>query len=106
MTSNGARDSVRGSQKGSGYSARLEPLKAVKEAASQMQAVEADRVVLTGVLGRGSWGTVYKGAWRGLAVAVKTVVFSDGSGGALPLQRAITEAAVCASVNHRNVVAT
>ncbi len=31
------------------------------------------QLTLLGVLGRGTWGTVYKGQWRNLDVAVKTV---------------------------------
>lgn len=47
---------------------------------------------------------VYKGKWRGLEVAVKTVLFSEQRNGTE--QRAIMEAAVCASVVHPNVVCT
>ena len=58
------------------------------------------QVTLAGTLGSGSWGTVYKGAWRGLPVAVKTMLFTDGPAGTpgvLPMERAVTEAAVCVS---------
>lgn len=62
------------------------------------------------MLGAGSSGTVYLGDWRGLKVAVKTLVFTDGSafvvGHPMPYERAVTEAAVAVSVNHRNIVAT
>jgi predicted Ser/Thr protein kinase len=34
----------------------------------------AAQVVLSGVLGKGAYGTVYRGKWRGLDVAVKTGV--------------------------------
>jgi hypothetical protein len=69
-------------------------------------------------------GTVYKGVWRGLPVALKTMVFDGselsadegdprvpggaGGGGDGGVQRshpkAIMEAAIAASVGHRNVV--
>ncbi len=37
----------------------------------------ADGVVLEEVLGQGSFAVVYRGRWRGLTVAVKTLVFHD-----------------------------
>ncbi len=37
-------------------------------------ALMAAQVVLSGVLGKGAYGTVYRGKWRGLDVAVKTGV--------------------------------
>jgi hypothetical protein len=50
---------------------------------------------------------VYRGTWRNLPVAVKTVVFQDRSSGVDKGQRrAITEAAITSSVSHPNVVAT
>jgi hypothetical protein len=50
---------------------------------------------------------VYRGTWRNLPVAVKTVIFQDRAcGGEKAQQRAITEAAITSSVSHPNVVAT
>jgi hypothetical protein len=50
---------------------------------------------------------VYRGTWRNLPVAVKTVVFQDrAAGGEKAQKRAITEAAITTSVSHPNVVAT
>jgi hypothetical protein len=50
---------------------------------------------------------VYRGTWRNLPVAVKTVVFQDTAcGGEKAQKRAITEAAITSSVSHPNVVAT
>ncbi|GFH13184.1 protein kinase domain-containing protein, partial [Haematococcus lacustris] len=61
-----------------------------------------------GVIGQGAFGVVYKGTWKGLTVAVKTLVFT-----ALPSmpvskrqQRAMTEAAICRTMQHPNIVAT
>ncbi len=77
------------------------------------------QVVLEGVLGQGSGGIVYAGRWRGLPVAVKTLVFEaweggDGGGGGedelaapsahLRFVRAVMETAISASVGHPNVV--
>jgi hypothetical protein len=87
------------------------------------------QVIIQGMLGHGSWGNVYAGKWRGLPIALKTLVFmaadkqpQEGSAAAdehthgrgslhvhgntrvLPGQQAITEAAVAVSVCHRNVV--
>lgn len=65
-------------------------------------------------VGQGAFATVYEGVWQGLAVAVKTILFSGtqvvmGEGGTgrrevLPRERAVTEAAVALSVDHPNVV--
>ena len=44
------------------------------------------------------------GQWQGMDVAVKTVVFSDGS--ALRRKRALSEAAMAQAVGHRNIVYT
>ena len=58
------------------------------------------------VIGQGGGGVVYKGFWRGLMVAVKTLVFT-----VLPQQpmsrrqqRAMTEAAICRTLQHPNIV--
>mmetsp|Transcript_8894 Transcript_8894/g.26992 ORF Transcript_8894/g.26992 Transcript_8894/m.26992 type:complete len:491 (-) Transcript_8894:807-2279(-) len=79
---------------------------------------EANKLVLLEPIGQGGFGTVYLGRWRGLEVAVKTVVFSENNGAGMsthtakarvaaqPQQRAVMEAAVCTSVMHPNVVAT
>ncbi|GFR47604.1 hypothetical protein Agub_g9339 [Astrephomene gubernaculifera] len=55
------------------------------------------------VVGSGAYGTVYRGQWQGLEVAVKTLVFSASSENR---RRALQEAALCQSINHRNIVAT
>ena len=66
------------------------------------------QVYITRVIGQGGGGVVYQGSWRGLTVAVKTLVFT-----VLPMQpmsrrqhRAMTEAAICRTLQHVNIVAT
>ncbi|PNH04828.1 Serine/threonine-protein kinase unc-51 [Tetrabaena socialis] len=72
-----------------------------------------------GMLGCGSFGVVYGGVWRGLPVAVKTLVVpgaAAGVGGLLAglagsrdartRQRAVLEAAISLSMSHPNIVAT
>ncbi|PNH08390.1 putative sodium-coupled neutral amino acid transporter 7 [Tetrabaena socialis] len=67
------------------------------------------------VIGCGSYGVVYSGVWRGLHVAVKTLVVpaaAAGMEGVLGLagrdaharQRAVLEAAISLSMSHPNVV--
>jgi hypothetical protein len=55
---------------------RLSPAQYVTRIASTLNK-DANKVVISGVLGQGSWGTVYKGVWRGLPVALKTTVFQS-----------------------------
>ncbi|KXZ56493.1 hypothetical protein GPECTOR_1g441 [Gonium pectorale] len=65
-------------------------------------------VRLVEAIGKGSCGVVYLGVWRGLAVAAKVLVVHDTLLGAegRARQRAVLEAAVGASLDHPNVVAT
>ncbi len=73
------------------------------------------QVEVKGMLGKGSWGTVYLATWRGLSVALKTLVFElidgDSKSGSLAAghkayEQALLETAVAASVDHPNVVST
>ncbi|KAG2436702.1 hypothetical protein HXX76_006230 [Chlamydomonas incerta] len=60
------------------------------------------------VIGRGGFGVVYLGTWRGLPVAVKTLVVHEALLGeeGRRRQRAVLEAAVSSTLCHRNVVQT
>ncbi|GFR45141.1 hypothetical protein Agub_g6522 [Astrephomene gubernaculifera] len=60
------------------------------------------------LLDQGAYGLVYGGVWRGLQVAIKMMVVSDGTMGQEGLTRhgAALEAAISMSLAHPNVVAT
>jgi hypothetical protein len=89
---------------------QIAPGEAVKALAATLDSADADKLAIVGVLGKGSYGTVYQGKWRGLGVAVKTLVFSSagegGSRGVSSYEAAVNEAALCTRLSHRNVVAT
>ncbi|GAX73206.1 hypothetical protein CEUSTIGMA_g659.t1 [Chlamydomonas eustigma] len=88
-----------------------DPRKEIDSLAKELSQ-EANKLVLLEPIGQGGFGTVYRGRWRNLEVAVKTVLFSESTSSnatrqaAQPQQRAIMEAAVCTSVIHQNVVTT
>lgn len=64
-------------------------------------------LLVKSMLGRGGFAKVYLGTWRGLDVAVKVVDFRCASSGNDQLQtRTLTEAAICANVQHTNIVST
>jgi hypothetical protein len=67
-----------------------------------------DKLVILESIGGGAHGTVFKGRWRGMDVAVKTVMFpyEHGSDRGNARQRAILEAGVSCSVVHPNIVTT
>ncbi|CAD7697155.1 unnamed protein product [Ostreobium quekettii] len=69
--------------------------------------VADNAVTIEEQLATGGYGVVYKGRWRGIPVAVKTVVFTDFPDAAgKEKERAILEAAISSSIAHRNVVQT
>ncbi|KXZ56909.1 hypothetical protein GPECTOR_1g82 [Gonium pectorale] len=83
---------------------------ALEEAAT---AASGGALLIRGELGRGAQGVVYRGTWRGLAVAVKSILIQvPGSGGpeSTPtdprVRQAVAEAAISTSVSHPNVIAT
>ncbi|KAK9794907.1 hypothetical protein WJX73_003974 [Symbiochloris irregularis] len=55
------------------------------------------------LLGRGSYGRVYKGRWKGVAVAIKVVDHMTAAGNAVDAAR---ESVLSTSVQHPNVVVT
>ncbi|KXZ46839.1 hypothetical protein GPECTOR_40g573 [Gonium pectorale] len=67
-----------------------------------------DDLEVVSVLGRGAYGVVYWGTWRGLPVAIKTLVVPGATAGpeGRARQRAVLEAAISMSMAHPNVVAT
>ncbi|KAG2436274.1 hypothetical protein HXX76_006585 [Chlamydomonas incerta] len=71
-------------------------------------AEDGDTVRCIKEIGKGSFGTVYFGMWRGLPVAAKTLIVHDALFGAegRARQRAILEAAIGAALQHPNLVAT
>ncbi|KXZ43560.1 hypothetical protein GPECTOR_87g423 [Gonium pectorale] len=83
----------------------------------ELVAPSDETISITGELGRGAQGVVYRGVWRGLPVAVKSILVQvptckQALGGAGPsptdprVHQAVAEAAISASVNHPNLVAT
>lgn len=69
--------------------------------------ISDDAVEITEQIASGGYGVVYKGTWKSLPVAIKTVIFQDVAEGAgKDKQRAIFEAAISSSIAHRNVVQT
>eukprot|EP00198_Chlamydomonas_reinhardtii_P005764 XP_001695100.1 predicted protein [Chlamydomonas reinhardtii] len=94
------------------YEPTYDPLVIVDDAAQNRIPAELsgrqEQLRITTVLGKGSFGVVYLGTWRGLRVAVKTLVVHDALLGTegRRRQRAILEAAISTSLHHPNVVAT
>lgn len=86
------------------------PHERIARVAEALNSGHADKVTLHRVLGKGTFGVVYEGEWRGLPVAVKTVVFGGSQKqscrGRSAHNSAVHEAAVCMSLAHANVVAT
>jgi hypothetical protein len=77
-------------------------------AAGALEEAGGDKLELLESIGGGAHGTVFKGRWKGMDVAVKTVMFpyEHGSDKGSARQRAVLEAGVSCSVIHPNIVAT
>lgn len=65
--------------------------------------VDDHQLIVQEVVASGGYGTVYRGTWQGLPVAVKTVLFSTAS---INRRLALQEAALSKSISHPNIVAT
>ncbi|KAG2498355.1 hypothetical protein HYH03_003614 [Edaphochlamys debaryana] len=75
--------------------------------ATLTQEMDDRHLTILEVIGQGGFGVVYKGQWKGLNVAVKTITFQDRvAGGEKAQHRAILEAAISSSLAHPNVVTT
>ena len=67
----------------------------------------SDRLEILHSIGGGAHGTVFKGIWKGIDVAVKTVIFPYEHGSDQSARkRAVLEAGVSSSVVHPNIVTT
>jgi serine/threonine protein kinase len=58
------------------------------------------------ILGQGSFGTVYKGSWRGTAVAIKSMLLEQGASTKRQELLAIMEAIVSSALSHPNIAQT
>ncbi|PNH03805.1 Receptor-like protein kinase FERONIA [Tetrabaena socialis] len=92
-----------------------------KQRREEQQQAAAAALVITGELGRGAQGVVYSGRWRGLEVAIKSILLTTGGqdrgapvdstsshGGYSPAAiatAAAREAAITTSMAHPNLVA-
>lgn len=69
--------------------------------------IDDKQLVLQELLGQGSSGTVHKGLWRELQVAVKTIIFRGSQRDKHDRQQAaIREVAITSGLTHPNVVCT
>jgi len=86
---------------------RLEMQRQLVELQSELVGEEAQWEVHS-QLGKGAYGVVYKGTWRGLEVAVKRIIFQllSGPEGESSRRTALREAAFNATLHHPNIVTT
>ena len=75
--------------------------------AGAVSPAEADDIKLLSILGRGQFGTVYLGEWRGAVVAVKRILLPAVMSNSERAQKmAVMEIAISSSMNHPNLVQT
>ena len=105
-----ASDQGEGNNKSKGNEDLMQEVKKVAESVDARGGMGGggDKLEMLHPIGGGANGTVFKGRWRNMDVAVKTVLFpfEYGSSSAAAKQRAILEAGVSCSVSHPNIVAT
>eukprot|EP00798_Chlamydomonas_sp_ICE-L_P026217 gene26217-11949_t len=77
-------------------------LQTVRQITDEVQPGEGEKLVLKEQIGKGRFGVVFRGTWRNLEVAVKTMLFSGRDG--TRQYKAVNEAALASSVIHANVV--
>ncbi|GFR46232.1 hypothetical protein Agub_g7777 [Astrephomene gubernaculifera] len=85
------------------------PLPTLRDAIAAIRAELRDpQFRVHSVLSRGTTSVVFRGAWKDLPVAIKTLVVLGGTLGQEGLQkhRAVLEAAISVSLAHPNIVAT
>eukprot|EP00892_Ulva_mutabilis_P010030 jgi/Ulvmu1/739/UM010_0112.1 len=91
----------------SGRTERVASIKeAVKRAVEEMQGdLQEQQLQVFSMLGQGTSGTVYHGQWRGVEVAIKTVLLSSNIADQVTTSVA-REAAIATNLGHSNIVAT
>ncbi|KAG1677716.1 hypothetical protein FOA52_001028 [Chlamydomonas sp. UWO 241] len=74
----------------------------VQQVAEDREISPDEKLIIGKPIGCGAFGMVYRGLWKNLDVAVKTLLFSQND--SVRQENALVEAALASSVNHPNVV--